>query len=78
MTTLKDWVYVLNPQAILLATPALVSGLVLTWLSRNSTNDAALPLTMVAIPGLFYVIIWITGAGLDGARDSGWVGGASN
>jgi len=77
MTTLKDWVYVLNLEAILLATPALLSGLVLTWLARYSTNDAALPLAMVAIPALFYVVIWITGAGLEGAREGGWVGGTS-
>lgn len=77
MTTLKDWVYVLNLEAVLLATPALLSGLVLTWLSRYSTNDAALPLAMVAIPALFYVVISITGAGLEGAREGGWVGGTS-
>ena len=75
MTTLKDWLFLCNPQALLLATPALLSGLVLTWLSRNSTNDAALPLVMILIPALFYVIIWLSGAGLDGARDTGWVGG---
>jgi len=77
MTSLQDWVYLFNPQAILLATPALVSGLVLTWLSRNSTNDAALPLAMVAIPVFFYAIVWFSGVGLDGAREAGWVGGTS-
>ena len=75
MTTLKDWVFLFNPQALLLAFPALLSGLVLTWLSRNSTNDAALPLAMILIPALFYVVSWLSGAGLDGARDAGWVGG---
>ena len=75
MTTLNDWLFLCNPHALLLATPALLSGLILTWLSRNSTNDAALPLVMILIPALFYVIIWLSGAGLDGARDTGWVGG---
>jgi MFS superfamily sulfate permease-like transporter len=29
---------------------------------------------MVAIPAIFYVVIYSTGIGLDGAREAGWVG----
>jgi len=75
MTTLTDWAYLANPEALLLATPALLSGLLLTWLSRNASNDAALPLAMVAIPFAFYVVIAVSGVGLEGAREAGWVGG---
>ena len=78
MTTLKDWVFLCSPQALLLAFPALLSGLILTWLSRNSTNDAALPLAMILIPALFYFVAWLSGAGLEGARDAGWVGGTTS
>jgi MFS superfamily sulfate permease-like transporter len=32
---------------------------------------------MVAIPAIFYLVIYSTGIGLDGARDAGWVGAVS-
>jgi hypothetical protein len=57
-----------------LAAPGLIAGLLLTYLSRTATNDAILPGAMVAIPIVFYVIIWWTGIGLEGAREGGWVG----
>jgi hypothetical protein len=75
MTSLPDLVHLANPAALLLAAPALVAGFILTWLSRNVTNDAALPLAMVAIPGAFYLVIAVTGVGMDGAREAGWMGG---
>ena len=77
MTSVADWKYLFDPDKALLAAPGLIAGLVLTWLSRNATNDAALPFAMVLIPTIFYVIIWWTGAGLEGARDAGWVGEVS-
>jgi MFS superfamily sulfate permease-like transporter len=74
MSTLADWAYLKDPKTLLLAIPALLTGLLLTWLSRNASNDATLPVVMVAIPCLFYFVIAVTGSGLDGARDAGWVG----
>ena len=75
MSTVGDWAHLANAEALMLATPALVAGLILTWLSRNATNDATLPLAMVAIPGVFYLVIAFSGMGMDGAREAGWVGG---
>lgn len=72
-----DWQYLLDSDKLLLAAPGLVAGLFLTWISRTATNDAALPAAMVAIPACFYLIIWWTGVGLEGARDAGWVGEVS-
>jgi SulP family sulfate permease len=75
MTTVMDWQYVLtDADNALLAAPGLIAGLLLTYLSRTATNDAILPGAMVAIPIVFYVIIWWTGIGLEGAREGGWVG----
>lgn len=75
MTTVTDWQYVLtDADNALLAAPGLIAGLLLTYLSRTATNDAILPAAMVAIPIVFYVIIWWTGIGLEGAREGGWVG----
>jgi len=74
MMDLKDWAYLLDPHHLLLAIPGLLTGLLLTYISRNAKSDAALPLAMVFIPALFYVIIFATGAGIEGAREGGWVG----
>jgi SulP family sulfate permease len=75
MTTVMDWQYVLtDADNALLAAPGLLAGLVLTWLSRTATNDAILPGAMVLIPAFFYVVIYGTGIGLEGAREGGWVG----
>lgn len=74
MVTLADWGYLLQPSLLLLATPGLLAALLLTWLSRNAPNPSSLPLAMVAIPAVFYVIIYATGVGLEGAREGQWVG----
>lgn len=59
---------------LLLAAPGLLAGLVLTFVSRTATNDIMLPGLMVLIPVMFYVAIYITGVGLEGAREGNWVG----
>ena len=74
MMELKDWAYLLDPSKLLLAVPGLLTGLLLTVISRNTQSDATLPLTMVIIPVIFYIIIFATGAGIEGARAQGWVG----
>jgi SulP family sulfate permease len=74
MMELKDWAYLLDPHHLLLATPGLLTGLLFTYISRNAESDAFLPACMVMIPVIFYCIIFFTGAGLEGAREGGWVG----
>ena len=74
MMELRDWKYLLDPHNLLLAIPGLLTGLLLTLISRNAQSDATLPLTMVIIPVIFYIIIFATGAGIEGARAKGWVG----
>lgn len=59
---------------MLLAIPGLGAGAILTLSSRKISNDAALPMIMVAIPASFYLLLWIKGESLDSARESGWVG----
>lgn len=74
LVTFADWVYLFNERNLLLALPGLVAGVILTLASRKITNDAALPLIMVAIPVSFYVLLYITGENLETAREKGWVG----
>ena len=75
--TPRDWAYLLQPHLLLLAVPGLLSGLLMTLVSRKVDNDAALPLLMVLIPAVFYVVIYATGVGLEGAREGQWVGQVS-
>jgi SulP family sulfate permease len=74
MESVTDWSYLADPQYLLLASPGLLAALALTWLSRNAKNPTSLPVAMVAIPAAFYVVIYATGYGLEGARQDGWVG----
>jgi len=73
----RDWAYLLQPHLLLLAIPGLVSGMLMTIVSRKVESDAALPLLMVLIPAVFYGIIYAAGIGLDGAREGQWVGQVS-
>jgi sulfate permease, SulP family len=74
MTSLTDWGYLFEGSELLLAGPGLLAGLMLTLISRYVKNDAALPLAMVALPAVFYGILFVFGISMDNARDSGWLG----
>lgn len=74
MTTFMDWKYLFVGENVLLALPGLASGLLFTLISRKVSNDAALPVAMTMVPVMFYVIVFLCGAGLEGARESGWLG----
>jgi len=77
MMTLSDWKYMLEPKYFILAVPGLLAGLVLSLVSRKAKSDLTLPFVMVAIPAAFYVLIYATGMGIEGARAGGWVGQVS-
>ena len=77
LVAFSDWSLVFTRRNLVLAVPGLLAGLILTYVSRKATNEAMLPLTMVGIPALFYIFIFTTGVGLDGAREGGWVGEVS-
>jgi sulfate permease, SulP family len=74
LISIRDWAYLADLENLLLAVPGLLAGLLLTVVSRIATNDVILPGLMVLIPVLFYVGIYVTGVGLDGAREGNWVG----
>ena len=74
MVGLEGWLYLFNPEALMLAIPGIIMALMLVWVQRHVTSDAAIPLLMVGIPALFYAIIYACGAGIEGAREDGWIG----
>lgn len=78
MMGLKDWAYLLDPHSFILATPGLLSALLLTYISRNATNDVVLPILMVMIPVTFYAMLYLSGVSLSEARSYGWVGEESD
>lgn len=77
MMTLKDWDLQFNLPNLKLAIPGLITGLVLTLTSRLATKSTTLPSVMVAIPALFYFIVWICGSSIEEVREDGWVGDTS-
>jgi hypothetical protein len=78
MTEITDWGYLFDPHLLLLATPGLLSALILTYISRKATNDAVLPIAMVMIPASFYAVLYLSGISLSEAREMGWVGEVSS
>lgn len=74
LVSFSDWSYLLDKQNLILAIPGLAAGLILTLVSRKISNDAALPLIMVAIPASFYALLYVRGESLENAREEGWVG----
>jgi hypothetical protein len=74
--SITDWMILYTkPSTLVLALPTLIAGVILTYITRNVKNDVALPCAMIVIPGLFYVVIFVSGIGMDGARTGGWMGG---
>ncbi|KAL7568286.1 hypothetical protein ACA910_022623 [Epithemia clementina (nom. ined.)] len=64
LVTFADWRFVFQGNHFLLALPALLTGVVLTLASRYSShggggNAGTLPLCMIAIPTLFYVVMYL-------------------
>jgi sulfate permease, SulP family len=75
MTQLSDWTYLLDTKLFVLAFPGLVSGLLLSLISRYSTNnDVLFPLIMVLIPISFYCILYWFNISMNDARQYGWIG----
>jgi SulP family sulfate permease len=64
----------MDKQSFILAVPGLISGIIMTLVSRYAKNDIALPLTMIVIPGSFYFILYASGYTMEDAREYHWVG----
>ena len=70
----SDMQLLMDKKSLLLAAPGLLSGLLMMLISRFTKSDAALPITMVAIPATFYAVLFFFGYSLDDARAGMWVG----
>ena len=63
-----------DKHAFMLALPGLMAGLLMMLVARFAQSEAALPMTMVAIPLSFYIVLYVCGFTLDDARQGQWVG----
>lgn len=72
-----DWGYLFDEKSLILATPGIIAGIFLTLVSRKCSNEAILPISMVAIPLAFYIFMFLCGYTIEDARDGGWVGESS-
>lgn len=64
-----DWLEVASSaRQLVLSLPGLAAGFVLFLISRKATSDAVLPAAMLAIPGLFYLSLLLTGTSLPEVR----------
>jgi SulP family sulfate permease len=68
-----EWGALLDPAPLLRLVPALLGGAVLAVVVRRFKNPAALPLAMAALPALFFLALFASGASLEDARQAGWV-----
>eukprot|EP00957_Ditylum_brightwellii_P056065 4248920-Ditylum_brightwellii.AAC.1 len=71
MVKFVDWSYLFDVRALLLALPGILAGVALTWISRLN-NSAALPMSMVVIPSIFYIALLLSGSSIEDARAGGW------
>ena len=49
----------------LLCVPCLACGVLWSWVSRTYNHFAVLPLSMVAVPALFFVALWASGQSMQ-------------
>eukprot|EP00048_Salpingoeca_helianthica_P005435 m.87854 g.87854 ORF g.87854 m.87854 type:complete len:936 (+) comp13596_c0_seq1:303-3110(+) len=68
VTSFTDWPSLCNREAVLLVLPGVFLGLLLVFLVQRIRHFLVLPIFLLAIPGLFYLILGCTGTSLDDAR----------
>lgn len=73
----SDWSSLFNEQALVLAFPGILAGIFLTFVARKCSDEAMLPISMMAIPAIFYSVLFFRGWSIADAREGGWVGEVS-
>eukprot|EP00752_Nemacystus_decipiens_P005603 g5071.t1 len=68
------WGVLLNSRGFLLCVPCLVIGVLWSWVSRRYQHFSVLPISMLAVPALFFVVLWLSGQSMQTARDYGLIG----
>ena len=72
-----DWAHLFEENSLLLATPGIIAGVFFTLVSRKCSNEAILPISMVAVPVAFYIVLFLCGYTIEDARNGSWVGETS-
>jgi len=72
--TPSDWIKMFDRQSLILALPGILAGIFLTFVARKCSDEAMLPISMVVIPVVFYLVLFLRGWSIEDAREGGWVG----
>ena len=73
IATVGDFAKLWDNEALVLCTPAVLGGLALSVLSKMNLHWLALPSAIIAMPCLFYIVLFAAGGSLDDARRLGWI-----
>lgn len=73
IATLSDFSKLWDVEAAILSTPAVLGGLGLSLLSKMELHWLALPTAIIAMPCVFYAVVYFAGATLEDARNHGWI-----
>lgn len=79
--TIVSWKLIFNTDDLILCAPGVVGGVGLLVLCNNVDSVFALPAGLLAIPAIFYVVLFASGNDLETARaahGAGWVASHSN
>ncbi|CAM9434688.1 unnamed protein product, partial [Sphacelaria rigidula] len=71
---LNTWGQLLNQRDIILCVPCVAFGVLWSWVGRRYQHFAVLPLTMLAVPIVFFVGLGMSGRDMQAARDYGLIG----
>eukprot|EP00904_Undaria_pinnatifida_P013030 jgi/Undpi1/8858/HiC_scaffold_25.g11320.m1 len=71
---INTWGLLLNARALSLCLPCVACGVLWSWVSRKYQHFAILPLTMLAVPAVFFIILGASGENMQAARDYGLIG----
>ncbi|CAN0039756.1 unnamed protein product [Discosporangium mesarthrocarpum] len=67
-----SWGTLLNKRDILLCTPCVVLGFLLSWVSRQFQHFSVLPGCMLAVPMAFYLGLLLSGLSMQARGPDGW------
>ncbi|RLN57875.1 hypothetical protein BBJ28_00022556, partial [Nothophytophthora sp. Chile5] len=74
LAVIQGWaVLVTSPHNLLLLTPGLLSGVMLSVLTSRFRHFAVFPCCLVALPVGFFLVLWLSGCSLEDARTAGFL-----
>lgn len=75
LAVLSDWKLLITGEKMLLLTPGLIAGLLLSLLTSKLPKYFSIlfPVSLVVMPLVFYIALWVSGSSSDDARNTGFL-----